>query len=101
MVGEPGIGDGTAPEEAATPVPRSVWVLLRQSRILRIILVVSLTANFALIETTEVALPALAPFIGGLLALAMAYGLTQREFRDFGTPDDFGAPAEEPSPTPA
>jgi MFS family permease len=215
---------------AATPAPRSVWVLLRQARILQIILVVSLAANFALIGSTEVALPALAharfgadgygavltcvavaslagalivgklggrfrpatliagsvlagaagiaaaPFIGGLpglaagmailglslgfdnvlsvtviqrwappallgrvwgllllcgagsfpvssfiagqltrhlgpapvfpiagalLAIAMAYGLTQREFRDFGTPDDFGAPPEEPSPTPA
>jgi MFS family permease len=41
------------------------------------------------------------PIAGGLLALAMVYGLTQREFRDFGTPDDFGTPAKVPSPTPA
>jgi MFS family permease len=41
------------------------------------------------------------PISGALLALSMLYGLTQREFRDFGAPDDFGAPAEEPSPTPA
>jgi MFS family permease len=40
--------------------PGSVWALLRQSRLLQIILVVSLTANFALFGTTEVALPALA-----------------------------------------
>jgi MFS family permease len=38
----------------------SVWGLLRQARILQIILVVSVTANFALIGTTEVALPSLA-----------------------------------------
>jgi MFS family permease len=38
----------------------SVWALLRQARILQIILVVSVTANFALTGTTEVALPALA-----------------------------------------
>jgi MFS family permease len=67
--GEPAAVDDTAPEETAaqagppapaTPAPRSVWVLLRQARILQIILVVSLAANFALIGTTEVALPALA-----------------------------------------
>ena len=71
--------DGTAPEEAAValaiaghpapepaaPVsaasaPGSVWQLLRQSRLLQIILVVVLSANFALVGTTEVALPALA-----------------------------------------
>jgi hypothetical protein len=38
----------------------SVWSLLRQARILQIILAVSVMANFALIGTTEVALPALA-----------------------------------------
>jgi predicted MFS family arabinose efflux permease len=38
----------------------SVWGLLRQSRVLQIVLVVSLSANFALVGTTEVALPALA-----------------------------------------
>ena len=62
--------DGTAPDEAAAALagagepdpaaPRSAWVLLRQARVFQIILVVSLTANFALIGTTEVALPALA-----------------------------------------
>jgi hypothetical protein len=41
------------------------------------------------------------PISGALLALSMLYGLTQREFRDFGTPEDFGTPAEERSPTPA
>ncbi|WP_300609832.1 MFS transporter [Trebonia sp.] len=40
--------------------PASVWRLLLQARILQIILVVSVTANFALTGTTEVALPALA-----------------------------------------
>jgi MFS family permease len=67
--GVPAPGDDTAQEEAtvaaggpaaAEPVPANVWVLLRQSRLLQIILVVSLTANFALIGTSEVALPALA-----------------------------------------
>ena len=38
----------------------SVWGLLRQSRVLQIVLVVVLSANFALVGTTEVALPALA-----------------------------------------
>ena len=227
---EAGAPEAGAPAGEELPVPGSVWQLLRRSRVLQIILVVVLSANFALVGTTEVALPALAharfgadgygavltcvavaalagalvvgrlgerfrpvtliagslvvgaaaiaaaPFIGGLpgvaagmavfgiatgfdnvvsvtliqrwappamlgrvwglltlasvgsfpaatfiagllarhlgptpifpisgalLALAMAYGLTQREFRDFGTPDDFGTPAEEPSPTPA
>jgi MFS family permease len=77
--GAPGTDDGTVKPEAtaapdtpagpapapvapapAVPVPGSVWVLLRQSRLLQIILVVSLAANFALIGTSEVALPALA-----------------------------------------
>jgi MFS family permease len=39
--------------------PGSVWALLRQSRFLQIILVVSLTANFSLLGTSEVALPVL------------------------------------------
>jgi MFS family permease len=65
----PAATDDTAPGESATgtgspasavPVPGNVWALLRQSRLLQIILVVSLTANFALTGTTEVALPALA-----------------------------------------
>jgi MFS family permease len=47
-------------QAAAAAEPASVWVLLRHSRLLQIILVVSLTANFALLGTTEVALPALA-----------------------------------------
>jgi MFS family permease len=38
----------------------NVWTLLRQSRFFQIILIVSVTANFALTGTTEVALPALA-----------------------------------------
>jgi predicted MFS family arabinose efflux permease len=44
----------------AEAVPGNVWALLRRSRFFQIILVVSLTANFALTGTTEVALPALA-----------------------------------------
>jgi MFS family permease len=47
------------PVEAATPSP-SLWGLLRRSPILQIILVVSVTANFAITGTTEIALPALA-----------------------------------------
>jgi hypothetical protein len=143
--------DLEAPDAAASapgpdaPVPRSVWVLLRQSRILQIILaaglaVLGLALGFDNVLSVTViqrwAPPALLgrvwgllllcsagsfpvssfiagqltrhlgptpvfPIAGGLLALAMAYGLTQREFRGFGTPDDFGTPAEEPSPTPA
>jgi MFS family permease len=46
--------------ESATAEPTSIWMLLRQARILQIILAVSVTANFALIGTTEVALPSLA-----------------------------------------
>ena len=45
---------------AASAAPRSVWQLLRHSRVLQILLVVVLSANFALYGTTEVALPALA-----------------------------------------
>ena len=56
---EEAIAAASAPASAG-PAPGNVWVLLRQSRILQIILVVSLTANFALIGTSEVALPALA-----------------------------------------
>lgn len=44
----------------AEPVPDSIWGLLRQSRLLQVLLVVVLSANFALSGTTEVALPALA-----------------------------------------
>jgi MFS family permease len=50
---------GSGPAEAATP-SESLWGLLRRSPILQIILVVSVTANFAITGTTEVALPALA-----------------------------------------
>jgi len=49
-----------APAGTAAEVPGSVWALLRRSRVLQIILVVVLSANFALVGTTEVALPALA-----------------------------------------
>ena len=49
--------DGAA---VAEPVPESIWGLLRQSRMLQVLLVVVLSANFALSGTTEVALPALA-----------------------------------------
>jgi MFS family permease len=47
------------PGEAATP-SEGLWGLLRRSPILQIILVVSVTANFAITGTTEIALPALA-----------------------------------------
>ena len=47
---------GAASPEAAV----SIWMLLRRERILQIILVVVLAANFALTGTTEVTLPALA-----------------------------------------
>jgi predicted MFS family arabinose efflux permease len=47
-------------EPAAAAERENVWRLLLRARILRIILVVSVTANFAVTGTTEVALPALA-----------------------------------------
>ena len=65
-------GAGIAPAPGPVPAPASagvesaagettsVWALLRQARLLQLILAVSLTANFALIGTTEVALPSLA-----------------------------------------
>ncbi len=53
-------GQVTGAAAAAEPVARNVWTLLRRARILQIVLVVSITANFALTGTTEVALPALA-----------------------------------------
>ena len=49
-----------AADAAAGSKPENVWGLLRRSPILQIILVVSVTSNFALTGTTEVALPALA-----------------------------------------
>ena len=52
--------DDTAGTEAAAAATVSIWTLLRRERILQIILVVIVAANFALIGTTEVALPALA-----------------------------------------
>jgi MFS family permease len=55
-----GLADGAPGPAPAVEAPGSVWVLLRRSRLLQIILVVSLTANFALLGTSEVALPALA-----------------------------------------
>jgi MFS family permease len=48
---------------AATPAPAdrpNVWRLLLRARLLQVIFMVSVTANFALTGTTEVALPALA-----------------------------------------
>ena len=65
--------EGTAEALALAPAPPAppatgaaedaggnVWVLLGRSRLLQVILVVSLTANFALLATSEVALPTLA-----------------------------------------
>ncbi len=54
--------DAAAPDPAAphTAATTSVWKLLRGERVLQVILAVSVTANFALMGTTEVALPALA-----------------------------------------
>lgn len=49
-----------ADSAAAAPAAASVWALLRRARVLQVILGVSVTANFALTGTTEVALPALA-----------------------------------------
>jgi MFS family permease len=51
---------GSLEAASADAAPGSIWALLRQARILQIVLVVSVTANFALIGITEVALPALA-----------------------------------------
>jgi MFS family permease len=47
-------------EVASESSSESLWGLLRRSPILQIILVVSVTANFAITGTTEIALPALA-----------------------------------------
>jgi MFS family permease len=58
--GSAGAGSAGAGIASAAGDPTSVWVLLRQARLLQLILAVSLTANFALIGTTEVALPSLA-----------------------------------------
>jgi len=46
-------------DEPAGPAAVSLWTLLRRERILQIILVVVVAANFALTGTTEVTLPAL------------------------------------------
>lgn len=58
--GSAGAGSAGAGIASAAGETTSVWVLLRQARLLQLILAVSLTANFALIGTTEVALPSLA-----------------------------------------
>jgi MFS family permease len=58
--GSAGAGSAGAGIASAAGETASVWVLLRQARLLQLILAVSLTANFALIGTTEVALPSLA-----------------------------------------
>jgi MFS family permease len=50
----------TAARGTADSAALGIWSLLRQARILQIILAVSVTANFALTGTTEVALPSLA-----------------------------------------
>ena len=62
LAGDRLAGDGLADAIGASAgsKPENVWGLLRRSPILQIILVVSVTANFALTGTTEVALPALA-----------------------------------------
>lgn len=53
----PAAGAGPGPAAAGSG---NIWTLLRRARILQIILMVSVTANFALTGTSEVALPALA-----------------------------------------
>jgi MFS family permease len=58
--GAAGAGSAGAGIASAAGETASGWVLLRQARLLQLILAVSLTANFALIGTTEVALPSLA-----------------------------------------
>lgn len=47
------------PEPGPPSVAPSAWALLRREPLLRIILVISVGANFAVVGTTEVALPAL------------------------------------------
>jgi MFS family permease len=54
-----GAVDAVADTESS-PVPAGVWALLRRERVLQVILAVSVTANFALIGTEEIGLPALA-----------------------------------------
>jgi MFS family permease len=58
-------GDGPGPERAGRPRPETppdagVWPLLRQARLLQVIVVLVVAANFAFGGTFEVALPALA-----------------------------------------
>jgi len=55
----PEAGEGTAPAPAV-PDAGTVWQLLRQERLLKLILAVSVAANFTFGGTFEVALPALA-----------------------------------------
>lgn len=45
---------------ASAPAAVSVWTLLRRERLLQVVLLVSVSANFALTGTTEVTLPVLA-----------------------------------------
>jgi len=53
------IGGEAGAAQPAEPAAVSLWALLRRERILQIILVVVVAANFALTGTTEVTLPAL------------------------------------------
>lgn len=53
-------GTAVATGGASALASGSVWTLLRREQVLRVVLVVSVTANFALTGVTEVTLPALA-----------------------------------------
>ncbi len=112
---QPG-GAATAAESARPPeaVPAGIRMLLRRDRFLRVVLVVPVTANFAVTGITEMALPVLTharygaagfgagvltrhlgpsavlPCAGGLLALSYLYGLSHREFRELGKPKKAG-----------
>jgi MFS family permease len=65
----------------AGPFAGSVWIMLRRQRLLRIVLLVSVTANFALTGIIEVTLPALvharygAPAFGAMLACIAVMGV--------------------------
>jgi MFS family permease len=52
-------GETAAPEHAVGGAPCSIWTLLRRDRFLRIVLAVSVSANFAVTGITEVTLPVL------------------------------------------
>ena len=63
LAGLPRLPDGRAQGAAAgsaAPAPASVRVLLRHAPMFQVLLLLALTANFALTGTTEVALPSLA-----------------------------------------